>query len=149
MSGVQVRELAGRLALNTTRLARLLRQQDQGELTLTFRAALATIERGGPLTLGELGHVEHIAPPTVTKVVGQLADRGLVERLPDPADRRVCRVAITADGAALLAADRHRRAAWLAEQVADLDADDRARLQDALVVLERITQQRVGAGRVR
>ena len=132
-------DLAARVAVTTTRLTRQLRQQDEGELTLTQRAALATIERSGPLTLGDLGHVEHIAPPTVTKVVGQLTDRGLVDRIPDPVDRRVCRVAITPAGAALLATDRKRRTAWLAGRLQRLSADERAQLADAMSLLESIT----------
>ena len=132
-------ELARRVALTTTRLSRLLRQQDEGELTLTFRAALATIERHGPLTLGDLGHIEHIAPPTVTKVVNQLTERGLIDRIPDPVDRRVCRVAITVDGARRLAEDRRRRTAWLAGQVKQLEPSDRARLAAAIDVFEALT----------
>jgi DNA-binding MarR family transcriptional regulator len=135
-----LQDLANRMALTTTRLARLLRQQDQGELTLTFRAALATIERRGALTLGELAHAEHFAPPTVTKVVNKLADQGLVERTIDINDKRVCRVSITAAGAELLAADRRRRAAWLAGRLAQLTADERGRLAEALDVIESLTE---------
>ena len=132
-------ELARRVSLTTTRLSRLLRQQDEGALTLTFRAALATIERHGPLTLGDLGHIEHIAPPTVTKVVNQLTDRALIERIPDPSDKRVCRVAITEEGARLLAEDRRRRTAWLAGRIKRLTAGERERLAAAMAVLEALT----------
>jgi DNA-binding MarR family transcriptional regulator len=141
----QSRELAGRLALTTTRLARLLRQQDESDLPLTLRSALASIERHGPLTHGELGQIEHVAPPTVTKVVGNLEGRGYVERQPDAADRRVCRVAITRAGAARLATDRKRRTAWLAGRVGELDAGDRARLEGALDVVEAIIRGGVEA----
>ena len=141
-------ELAARVSLTTTRLARRLRQQDKGELTLTLRAALATIERRGPLTHGELAEAEQIAPATVTKVVGQLGDRGLIVRLPDGLDRRICRLAISDAGAALLAADRHRRTAWLADRVARLDPAARARLEAALDVLESLTaREPTAAGR--
>ena len=140
-------ELAGRLALTTTRLARLMRQQDEGDLSLTMRAALATIERLGPLTHGELGAAEHIAPPTVTKVVGNLEERGYIERRPDPSDRRVCRVAITRAGAARLSADRKRRTAWLASRVTRLDGDAQRTVDDALDVLESIINEAGGSGR--
>ena len=136
-------QLALRLSHATTRLARTLRQQDHGELTLTFRAALASIERRGPITLGELGHVEHIAPPTVTKVVNQLTERGLIERIPDPDDRRVCRVAISDAGADLLAADRKRRTKWLAERLRGLSTEERERLAAAIDVLEALTEREV------
>ena len=136
-------QLAQRLSVATTRLSRMLRQQDRGELTLTYRAALATIERNGPITLGDLAEVEHIAPPTVTKMVHSLHERGLIVRAVDPDDRRVTRVSISASGAALLAADRKRRTEWLAGQVRGLDAADRERLAAAIDVLEALTDREV------
>ncbi|HVM08333.1 MAG TPA: MarR family transcriptional regulator [Acidimicrobiales bacterium] len=132
-------QLAERVSHVTTRLARMLRQQDEGELTLTFRAALATIERRGPLTLGDLAAIEHMAPPTVTKVVTQLDERGLIQRTIDPDDRRVTRVSVSPAGAALLAADRKRRTEWLAGELRRLSADERERLAAAVEVLEGLT----------
>lgn len=136
-------QLAQRLSVATTRLSRMLRQQDRGELTLTYRAALATIERRGPMTLGELAEVEHIAPPTVTKIIAALAARGLVARSGDTGDRRVTRVSITPAGAALLALDRRRRTEWLAGRVRRLDPADRERLAAAIDVLEALTEREV------
>lgn len=141
MAFMSSQQLARRLSVTTTRLSRLLRQQDRGELTLTYRAALASIERRGPLTLGELADVEHIAPPTVTKMVGALGDRGLVERTIDGHDRRVCWVSITDEGRELLAADRRLRTEWLARRLRGLDPADRARLAEAVEVLESLTGQ--------
>lgn len=132
-------DLARRLGMATVRLARVLRQQGEGELTATLRSALATIDREGPLTLGELAIAEHVAPPTVTKVVGKLEERALVERTTDDLDRRVIRVEITAAGRTLLDADRRRRASWLAARVDELDDDERAAVEAAVPVLERLT----------
>lgn len=136
-------DLAARLGQDVVRLARVLRQQDEGELTPTMRAALVTIERDGPLTLGELAAAEHVAPPTVTKVVGKLEDRGLVLRSVDDADRRVSRVEVSDGGRALLAAIRRRRTTWLAERLDELGDDDREALLAALPVLEHLTGQAV------
>ena len=132
-------DLARRLGIATVRLARVLRQQDEGELTPTLRSALATIDREGPLTLGELATAEHIAPPTVTKVVGKLEERGLVERTADEVDRRVIRVEVTAAGRTLLDVDRRRRASWLTARLDELDDDERAAVEAAVPVLERLT----------
>lgn len=132
-------ELARRLGIATVRLARVLRQQDEGELTPTLRSALATIDREGPLTLGELALAEHVAPPTVTKVVGKLEERALVERTADEVDRRVIRVEVTAAGRTLLDADRRRRATWLAARLDELSDDERAAVDAAVPVLERLT----------
>ena len=132
-------DVAARLRLSVTRLARLLRQQDESGLTPTMGATLATIGRVGPLTLGELAALEQVAPPTITKVIGKLAAAGLVDRIADPADRRICRVALSPRGRRQLDTNRSRRTAWLADRLAALDADDRARLARALDAIEHLT----------
>jgi DNA-binding MarR family transcriptional regulator len=50
-------------------------------------AALEQI-RGGPLTVGELASRLDLTLPTVSGVLADLDRAGLVERRPDPADRR-------------------------------------------------------------
>jgi DNA-binding MarR family transcriptional regulator len=132
-------EVAGRLRLSTTRLARILRQQDQLGLTPTLTAALATIGREGPLTLGELAACEQVSPPTITRVVGKLEDAGLVRRRPDPKDGRVSRVELSAAGRRQLETGRTRRTAWLATRLRDLPPEDLVHLHAAATVLERLT----------
>jgi DNA-binding MarR family transcriptional regulator len=44
----------------------------------------------------------HLAVSTVTRVVDQLVEKGLVVRHPGATDRRVCAVALTPRGSALL-----------------------------------------------
>ena len=132
-------EVAGRLRLSITRLARILRQQDQLGLTPTLTAALATIAREGPLTLGELAASEQVSPPTVTRVVGKLETAGLVHRRPDPGDGRVSRVELSPAGRRQLETGRTRRTAWLATRLRDLPPEDLVRLEEAAGVLERLT----------
>jgi DNA-binding MarR family transcriptional regulator len=115
-------EAAERLRHAVTRLARLLRQQDQGGLGATATAALATVNRRGALTLGELAAAEQVSPPTMTKVVEKLELAGLVGRCTDPSDRRVTRVSITGAGRRYLDSTRDRRTAWLAGRLGVLDA---------------------------
>jgi DNA-binding MarR family transcriptional regulator len=134
-----VADLADRLGTATVRLARMLRQQDEGELTPTMRATLGTISRDGPLTLGELAGIEQVAPPTVTKVVGKLEDAGLVTRTADPDDRRICRVSLSDQGVRWLPADRKRRRDWLTEQLRRLNVDDVDRLTAAVEIIEGLT----------
>jgi len=129
-------EVADRLGMAITRLARLLRQQAVDDLTPTMRAAVGTIAREGPLTLGELAASEQVAPPTITKVVAKLEDRGLVEREGDPTDRRVARVVLSDLGVRWLEADRQRRHAWLADRIDKLDAADRDGLVRAVSAIE-------------
>ena len=132
-------EVAGRLRLSATRLARILRQQDQLGLTPTLTAALATVAREGPLTLGELAASEQVSPPTITRVVGKLEAAGLVHRRPDPRDGRVARVELSPAGRRQLETGRTRRTAWLATRLRDLPPEDLARLEEAAGVLERLT----------
>lgn len=129
---------ADRLRLATTRLARVLRQETHTGLTPTQLAALATIERGGPMPIGALAGTERISAPTATKAVEKLVRAGLVERHGDPDDRRVTLVDVTAAGRRLLDEARQHKTAWLATRLAELPARDQARLAEVLEVLERL-----------
>lgn len=137
-AGDDTAELAARLRLSATRLARRLRQEADVELTPSMLSALAMVHVHGPLTLGALAELERVTPPTVTKIVGRLEDHELVERLPDPDDRRVCRVRTTGTGDALLAASRERKNAWLAERLAPLDAASRESLAEASRLIDEL-----------
>jgi DNA-binding MarR family transcriptional regulator len=132
-------ELAARLRLSATRLARRLRQESDTGLTPSQLSALATIDRNGAMTLGRLAEDERVAPPTITKIVSKLEADGLVQRRADDHDRRVTHVGTTGAGAALLHETRRQRDAWLTARIHDLDASDRARLAAALDVLDLLT----------
>jgi DNA-binding MarR family transcriptional regulator len=131
-------EMAARLRLSATRLGRRLRQEAGAGLTSSQLSALAAVDHHGPLTLGALAEHEGVAPPSITKVVARLEGDGLVVRHPDHVDRRVCRVAISERGAALLAESRRRKTAWLTSRIAALDGDGRRRLAAALEVLDEL-----------
>lgn len=134
-----IADVAARLRLSATRLARQLRQQSDIGLTPTQLSALTAIHRDGALTLGALAAQERVAPPTITKVVGLLEEQGLVAKQTDAADRRVCRVATTPAGEALLAQSRRRKDAWLTTRLSELDAVQRKRLAAALDALDVLT----------
>jgi DNA-binding MarR family transcriptional regulator len=53
-----------------------------------------------PVRIGELNRHVLLSQPALSRLVGRLADRGLVERSPDPADRRGVRLALTDAGRA-------------------------------------------------
>ena len=135
-------ELAGRLRLAITRLARQLRQTADGDLTPTQASVLATLSASGPLALGELAELERVASPTITKVIGLLHDQGLVAKLTDPGDRRFVRVSLTPEGDALLERTRARKTAWLARQLHHLTPDELGQLAGATEVLERLTTRK-------
>ena len=122
-SSLAAAEIAARLRLSATRLARRLRQESGAGLSPSQQSALAVIANHGPLTLGALAEHERVAPPSITKVVSKLECDGLVVRTPDPGDRRVCRVAISPEGSSLLEESRRRKTAWLTARISELDPD--------------------------
>ncbi len=136
-----VAEMAARLRLSSTRLARRLRQQAGTGHTPSQISALATVERHGPLTLGTLAEHERVAPPSITKLLAKLEADGLVERATDPDDRRVQRVSITKAGRDLMAESRRRKTTWLTARIRELPPEEQARLADALDVLDHLTTQ--------
>ncbi len=127
-----------RLRLAVLRLARRLRQQAQTGITPSQLSALATLERTGPLPLGELAAVEQIGASTLTRIVACLQEQGLLDRTTDAADRRVNRVGVTPKGRRLLTRARSRSDVALAERLAALHPDDTAALLRAVPVLERL-----------
>src|SRR3954447_1838729 len=70
-------DLAVRLRLAIARTARRLRQEAEGELSPSQGAALATIDRHGPLTPSELAARERIQRPTATRVPPPPQEPGL------------------------------------------------------------------------
>jgi len=134
-------ELASALRMSVMRLARRLRAHrlDSG-LSLTQLAALATLERHGAMTPRELAEHEKVQPPSVTKVIAALQSRGLATRTPHPTDGRQQIVAPTPAGRSLLREDRRRREVWLARQLVELSAEERAVLRAAAPILERLGQ---------
>jgi DNA-binding MarR family transcriptional regulator len=133
-------DLPARLRLVVTRLARQLRQRAVVDLTPSQISALATIERAGPVTLGELAALERVQPPSVTVVVTRLEEKGLVVRRQDPQDRRVVRVETTKDGRRLLARSRSRKDAELDRRLRRLSDEERATLASAAAILERLVE---------
>ena len=133
-----VPDLAGRLRLTIARTARRLRQETGTELSPSLTAALSTIERHGPLTPGEVATRERIQRPTATRVLARLEEQGLIDRMPDVRDGRSSLLTASEAGRDLLAELRTRKTAFLAARIEDLDDEDRATLERAADILERM-----------
>ena len=133
-------DLASRLRLDISRMARRLRQEAGADLSPSMTAALATIERHGPLTPSELAKRERVQRPTVTRVLARLEETGLVVRAADPQDRRCSLMSISGDGRALLEAMRERKDAFLARRIDALEPADREALDRAAAILERMLE---------
>jgi DNA-binding MarR family transcriptional regulator len=129
-------ELAPRLRWAVTRMARRMRQEAGTDLGPSQVAALATIERHGPLSPSELAELERIKRPTATRILRHLEEAGLVERVKDPDDGRGSILSITAAGRTHLRRLRARKTAYLATRLDKLDAEDRRTLERAAELLE-------------
>lgn len=138
VSGTQ---LAAQLRDSITRLNRRLRQaRPLGDLTITQLSALTSLELGGALTPRELADAERVQPPTMTKIIAKLEDRGLVQRTPHPTDGRQVILAATEAGRAVIVEHRRARDAWLAQRLAVLGPDERETLHRAAEILGRIAR---------
>lgn len=136
-------EVAPRLRLVVMRIARLLRQRadPENDLSTSLLSALATVDRVGAVTLGELAAAERVQPPSMTRLVAKLEERELVVRRVDVSDRRVARVEITPEGHKLLHRSRTLKTAFLAQRLQSLSSEDLAVLDAALPVLEKLAEE--------
>ena len=138
--------LATALRISVSRLARRLRVErsaaslGEPDLSETQLAALATLERHGAMTPGELAEHEKVQPPSMTRVIAVLEERNLVLRSPHATDRRQVVLTVTADGRALVHRVRRRKDAWLARRLAELTAEERATLRAAVPIVEKLSQ---------
>jgi DNA-binding MarR family transcriptional regulator len=137
---------AARLRMAIVRTARRLRQEAAGaggaELSPTAVAALATVERHGPLTPSELAEIERVKRPTATRTLRLLVEAGLVDRAPDPADGRSALVSVNAAGRERLRRLRGRKNAYLARRMRNLPLEDLETLERAAEILEGILEER-------
>ena len=72
------------------------------QLTPTQWATLVTLHNEGALSQNQLGRMTYMDPATTQGVILRLADRNLVQRHPDPQDRRRTRVSLTRAGEAVV-----------------------------------------------
>jgi DNA-binding MarR family transcriptional regulator len=135
-------ELSSVLRISVMRLARRLRsERSSADITLTQLSALSALRRHGPSTPTELAAHERVQPPSMTRVVAALEERGLVSRVPHPTDRRQVLIALTERAHEMLLEDRRRREAWLVAHLAELTPAERAVLQAAAPILDRLAAQ--------
>jgi DNA-binding MarR family transcriptional regulator len=127
-----------RLRVALARLSRRLRRHELAGLTPTQLAALSTVERSGPLRLGDLAAAEGIAPSTLTRLVAVLEDLGYVRRDADPRDARASMLAITVLGHDTLERLREEGTAMLTQWLMLLSPEMRTALAEALPALEQL-----------
>ena len=97
--------------------------------------ALKVVSEHDGVRLSDLAETLRIAPRSATEVADGLQERGLIERTPDPGDRRAVLVRATEDGGRVRREIDAARAADSAELFARLPAADRAALGRILSTL--------------
>jgi DNA-binding MarR family transcriptional regulator len=105
-------------------------------MTATQRIAVVELGDGGPMRLNDLAARMGVSAPTASRSVDALVELGLVERAPDPHDRRAVRIDLTAAGRELLEERQARAQLAFEPAVAALSAAERKHLS---VLLHRMT----------
>lgn len=118
-------------------ISRLMRQQFQrriagSPLTLAQARALVRISRNEGIRQVDLAELLEIQPITLVRLIDQLAEAGLVERRPDPADRRAYRLFLTGHAGAQLKLIRTVSAETQAQALRGMKAAEASALFSAL-----------------
>ena len=122
-------------------VARQLREMSQEalapwDITPAHLRALRVLRRHGAMRLSELSDHLHIAPRSTTEVADALESRGLIERRPDPGDRRATLVEVTGHGVSVLDAILAARGTEAGRVFGRLSTTDRAHLARILRKLQ-------------
>lgn len=130
----QIDYVSKQLLLSAALLVRLLARELGGELSRTETGLLSTLS-GAPRRITELAELEGLAQPTMTSLVKQLEQRGLLRRDRQADDGRVVVVHLTDSGAAALEGYRARARALLGAYLAEIPDEQVEALVDATVAL--------------
>jgi DNA-binding MarR family transcriptional regulator len=133
--------LASTLRISLMRLSRRLRNERDAsyDLSATQLAVLGTLWRLGPLSIGDLAAAEKVQPPSMTRTVTCLCEKGLLRRDPHSADKRLVVVSLTEAADSVLAESRRRKEAWLNRRLQELTPAERRILREAAPILERLS----------
>ncbi|MGK5081318.1 MarR family winged helix-turn-helix transcriptional regulator [Janthinobacterium sp. HLX7-2] len=138
----QQREQISELRDNIVALTRRLRQSARADgETWTELMALGVIERGaGHATPTQIASELELHSSNLAQILGKLDERGLIQRTPDPVDKRKVRLSLTEAGRVLVHATRTRRDSWLLEAMQTcLSAPERAQLIAAGELMRRLS----------
>ena len=120
------------------RLSRWASRHASFEIPYAQARLLALLDELGPARVSGLADADHSSQPTITTAVQRLESQGWARREPDPSDARASLVSLTDEGRQALTQVRSARAAVLAPALASLDRSDRARLDDAITLIESV-----------
>lgn len=117
----------GAALVRLLRLVERARAEPAGELDRPLYMLLFEVVNSGPARVSALAEAVHSDPSTISRQVAHLVDLGLLQRRPDPDDRRATLLAVTGEGEALLQRARALRDRRVAEIVEGWSTDDRER----------------------
>jgi len=129
-------QTAARLRRAITRLNRKLRTSALGGISPAQASMLATVEQRDDPALGELAIAEQIQPPSVTRIVRNLEQAGLLHAWQDPDDRRCTRVRLTDAGHLELKTIRQRKTEFLERKLLSLSKADQMKAEELAAFLE-------------
>ena len=130
---------ASDLQVTMGRLVRRLRSENAFPISQAI--VLSRLNREGQSTTSSLAAAELVRPQSMAQTIAELEANGLVERRPDPFDRRQTLIEITEEGRETLARDRARREGWLAAAITNtLTREEQAILEQAISLLSRIAE---------
>ena len=136
--GMDVALTASELRVVLGQLVRRLRAEHR--FPLLHGSVLGRLDREGPSSVSDLATAEKVRPQSMAQTVGELESQGLVERRPDPEDRRRALVELTADGREALEADRRQRVGWLVSAIEELPPEDQRALARATSIIGRVAE---------
>jgi DNA-binding MarR family transcriptional regulator len=117
-----------------------IRLPASARLSFSALSVLHTLSRVGPCRLSDLVRTEQIKQPALTSAVAKLERDGLIERRPDPCDRRASMLSLTAAGQSIVSRRHADRAERLRSLIDRLSPADRTRLLSIAGVLDQIVQ---------
>jgi DNA-binding MarR family transcriptional regulator len=127
----------------TLRLSRRLQaERDENAMSLTKISVLGHLTRKGPMTAGALAAADRLQPQSLTRVLAELEEAGLIARAAGVEDRRQRRFELTPAGRAAGIADMRVRDEWLAGAMARSLSDvERELLLLAAALMERLADE--------
>jgi DNA-binding MarR family transcriptional regulator len=134
---IDLAPLAADLRTVVGQLIRRLRAE-RTILSLNQAAVLGRLDRCGDQSVSDLAAAERVRPQSMAQTVGDLEADGLIERSPDPSDRRRALVRLTATGRERIEADRAVREGWLVKALEALPEDERETVVEAVAILRRL-----------
>jgi len=136
---------ADQLADVVARLRRALRRGIRGDypwelLPMAQVELLQQLAAHPASRVGDLAANLRLAPNTVSTLVAQLTERGLLARVADPADGRSRRLSLTGAGGQQLQAWQQAQRRMLADALSRIAASDQRAVLAALPAFERLTR---------